>query len=166
MVENNITFEGCRIIFRNFTGKQTQYNPAGKRNFCVVIPTDQVIGEDEDGEPIFLVNQLLDDGWNVKIRPPRDENDSELAYLQVAVSFDNIPPKIWMISSNTRTLLDETTVGQLDFAEIVNVDLIVRPYNWEVNGKSGVKAYVKAMYVTIEEDEFAAKYFGDDDLPF
>lgn len=155
MVDSNITFEGCRIIFRNFTGKQTQYNPAGKRNFCVVI-------EDE-----ALAEQLIADGWNVKQRPPRDDDDTSLSYLQVAVSYDNIPPNIWMISSNSRTLLDDTTVGQLDFAEIVNVDLIVRPYNWEVNGKSGVKAYVKAMYVTIEEDAFAAKYFGnDEDVPF
>lgn len=152
MIEDNISFEGCRIIFRNFTGKQTQFNPAGKRNFCVIIDDEQIAAK------------LMDDGWNIKQRPPRDEDDKPLNYLPVAVSYENIPPKIWMITSNGRTLLDETTVGQLDFAEIVNIDLIVRPYNWEVSGKTGVKAYVKAMYVTIEEDEFAAKYF--DDAPF
>lgn len=153
MVDEKISFEGCRIIFRNFSGKGTAYNPEGKRNFCVVI-------DDPD-----LAGRLASDGWNIKERPPRDEDDKPLCYMQVAVSYDNIPPKIWLISGSGRTLLDADTVGQLDFAEIVNVDLIVRPYNWEVNGKSGVKAYVQAMYVTIEEDEFAAKYF-DEEVPF
>lgn len=153
----NISVENAKIIFRNFAGKPSKFNAEGKRNFCLLI-------DDESA------NKFKMDGWNVKYLNPRDPDDKPQPYIQVSVAFDNFPPNIFLISGGKKTKLNEDTVSVLDYAEIENVDLIIRPYSWEVSGKSGIKAYVKNMYVTIVENEFEKKYRDlereDEDVPF
>ena len=146
MADNTIMFEGATLVFRNFAGKEGQYNREGDRNFSVIIPDET------------LAQTLLADGWNVKHLNPREEGDEPTPYLQVAVNYKNRPPRIVMISSVARTNVSEEMVEVLDYAEIENADLIINPYDWEVNGKSGKKAYLKSLYVTIAEDALERKY--------
>lgn len=157
-VNDTINIGNARILFRNFEGRPDKYNKDGKRGFCVII---------DDPE---RAEQLAEDGWNVRILKPRDEDEVPRHYIPVAVSYKIAPPKIYMIAGKKKVLLDEETVGQLDYADIRNVDLIIRPYNWEMSDKngvsSGVKAYLKTMYMTVEEDEFAYKYEDDHDRPY
>jgi len=148
--ENTVLMEGVRIIFRNFQGKEGQYNRAGDRNFGVILPPD-------------VAEVMLADGWNVKYLKPREDDEGEeqeeTPWLSVSLNFDKgRPPKVMMVTDRGRTALDEHNVDLLDWADIKNVDLIVRPYTWEVSGRTGIKAYLQSMYVTIEEDELERKY--------
>jgi hypothetical protein len=145
--ENTVLMEGVQIIFRNFAGKEGQYNREGDRNFAVLIDPE-------------TADAMAQDGWNIKMLRPRDEDEEQVpqAYLPIAVNFSGRPPRIVMITSRGRTNLDEGTVEALDWVDIINVDLIVRPYEWTVNGKSGVKAYLQSIYVTIDEDPLEIKY--------
>lgn len=140
-----VVLEGRRILFRNFEGLEGRFNAKGNRNFNVVL-------EPEEAEA------MLKDGWNIKYLQPREDGDEPLPRLEVTVKFGKIPPRIILITSKGKTQLDEDMVKILDWAEIENVDMIVRPYEWDVNGKTGVKAYLKSIYVTIREDELEKKY--------
>ena len=46
------------------------------------------------------------------------------------------------------------------------MDLILNPYEWAVNGKTGVKAYLKSIFVTIQEDELERKYADVPEIDF
>lgn len=138
--------EGAPIIFRNFAGKEGPMNSAGDRNFCVIL---------EDPE---LVKKLEQDHWNVRYLEAREEGEPDVPYIQVRVNFKNRPPRVVVLTSTSRVALSEESVETLDWAEIANADLICRGYEWDVQGKQGTKAYLKSLFVTIEEDELERKY--------
>ena len=148
MVNENLQLENAQIgrgSYRNFAGEKTQFNPAGKRTFVVIL--DEATGR-----------QLEEQGWHIRWRQPRDDEEDPVALLTVEVKFGEYPPKVMLITGDNRTLLDESNIAILDTAEIARADIIVRPYNWEVNGNTGTKAYAKSMYITLQDDDFGGRY--------
>ena len=148
-----LQIEDARIIFRNFAGQGSKYNREGDRNFAVLIP-------DED-----IANKLIEDGWSVKIKPPREDGDSLFMYLPVKIKFNHRGPGIYLVSGDKVTRLNEDTIDMLDEVDIKSVDVDLRPYDWEVNGKRGRSAYLQALNVIQNIDRFAARY-QKDELPF
>lgn len=154
-VTSNIKIEGAKLIFKNFQGKRTDFNDEGNRNFGVLLDDD-------------LAEQLKADGWRVKYLRPREDDPEQYAqpWLSVKVKFNPYPPITVLINSRGKKKLTEETIDQLDWTIIKNCDLIIRPFNYPaIPGRpAGVSAYLKAIYVTILEDEFAEKYADIPDL--
>ena len=138
-----LQMDDVRIVYRNFSGAGSKYNREGDRNFSVVI-------DDED-----IANRLIEEGWNIKIRPARDEDDIPFMHLPVKVKFNDRGPGVYLISGRNKIELDEESVSCLDEIDIAGVDLDVRPYDWEVNGKSGRTAYLHSIQVVQEVNRFA-----------
>lgn len=144
----DLLLEGVRIFHKNFSGRATQFNREGDRNFSVILPPE-------------IVDAVINDGWRVRTLPPKAdvEGSEPLNFIDVRVNYDSTrPPEVYLVTAKNTILLDKDTVGTIDRAEIVNVDLILHPHPWEAAGKSGVKAYLKKMYITIADDPLAEKY--------
>ena len=152
-----VQIDGARIIFRNFSGRGTQYNREGDRNFCVVI-------DDEE-----IANRLIEEGFNVKIRQPREEGEEPFMYMKVNVKYhpkgseyERLNPVACLITGRNRNMLDEESICCLDNIDIENVDLDLSGSNWNVQGRSGRSAYLSKIYVTQELDRFAMRYAEDE----
>ena len=142
-----ITLQNVRLFGRNFSGLPTKYNPkGGVRRFCVILPEDKA-------------EQMIEEGWLVKYLKPREEDENvPRPFIEVEVKFGQYPPRIVMIGSRGKVELNQTSCSLLDSEPALNVDLVLRPYQWVVNEKAGVKAYLKSIFYTIYEDELDLKY--------
>ena len=165
-ITEQVTIRDAEIIFPNFDGHETDYNDAGQKNFCVIIPDEET------------ALAMREDLWNIKELPPLDEGGPVRYYMSVNLSWrGRTAPAVWMKTGKNTELLTEETVSVLQGKKFESVHLIINPSNWprnwdpEVGGPHGVKGYVDSMYVTLQTDPFYAEFFGtddedEDDVPF
>jgi hypothetical protein len=147
--DKDLVLEGVTVMFRNFGGKPDKFTPKGGRRRFVIGLNDEIAA------------QMMADGWPVKILPPRSEEEDDVArpIMEVKINFEGWkPPKFALITSRGRTYLGEGEVEMLDYADIINCDVIVRPYPWNVRGETGYSAYLQSAFITIHEDPLELKY--------
>lgn len=146
---SDLMIEDAKLLFTNFAGSPTRYNSeGGKREFSVALPLN-------------LVEDLERDGWNVKYRKNADgEFDPERPYLGVKVSYKFRAPAIWLIAGGRKQLMTEDTVGTLDNITVKTADVVIHPSVYDVRGQQGISAYVKELYVVMDDESasFASKY--------
>ena len=153
-----ITIRDAQIApykFRNFEGRETEYNRKGDRNFVIFLDK-------------ALAQQLEADGAPVSWKADRYNEGEMRAQMKIHVKYrdrkgnEMVPPKVVLVTRKHQTQLSEETIGMLDNADIEKCDLILSQY---ANGASmGPENSValKTMYVTLSEDEFADEYRVDD----
>lgn len=154
-----VKIENARILFRNFEGREDRFNKLGDRNFCVLLDEVQA-------------KELAEDyGLNVKTLRSREEGDPDEFYLKIAVGYKVKPPMLVMLTTRpnpeveggfevVRSDIPESNCHVFDWVDIDKVDLVFTASPWEVGEKSGIKAWVNSLYVTIAQDELDLKYAG------
>ena len=148
--------DGRQIIFKNFEGRGDKFNREGDRNFSLRI-------DDEN-----TADALVKEGWNVRIKEGRDEDEGPFMRLHIKVKFTNYGPNVYLRTGNRVNELNEESIACLDSIEIDSVSMDIRPYDWDVNGRTGRTAYLQSMEVVQRIDRFAARYANknDEEVPF
>lgn len=159
----NVTLRGVQVRFKNFSGREEKFNPAGKRNFCVFLDPNTAA-------------QLKQAGWNVKQLKPKDPGDPPQDYIQVSIMFGKYPPSVLMSVNGQETEMSEMNVGTLDDLEIESADVMMRPYHWEFQGRKGIKAFVQKARFYVKQPEMvqsgedilgpSAEPFIEEEIPF
>lgn len=140
----------ARILWPNFAGRGDRFNKQGDRNFNLLIPDQEI------ADSLMNDTNEFGKGWNVKIKPAREEGEAPFMFMKVNVKFNNRGPNIYLVSGNKQTPLNEDTVGMLDEIDIISCDMDIRPYDGErMNGQPFRTAYLSALRVYQRVDRFA-----------
>jgi hypothetical protein len=149
---SRFTLRNAKVINRNFSGRKTDFNDEGNRNFCVVLTETEA-------------NQLAADGLLVK-RDSRiekgidiEEGDERAPFLPVHLGYKFKPPRVVMVTPNgNRISLQKEDLSNLDNADIIKADVVINARYWEKPTGSGIKCWVKTLVIWIDEDELEAEY--------
>lgn len=143
----SLTFMNAQIMFRNFSGAPGKFNAEGKRNFALFLTPE-------------AAEAMIADNWNVKYLKPREEDDVPQAMIAVNVKYGGKgrPPRVVIVTQKGKTEIGEDMLDIVDWMPIIDCDLIINPYFYDVSGRQGYSAYLQSIYVKMLEDELDIKY--------
>lgn len=148
------------LIFRNFSGAKDRFNSKGERKFTVVIPWE-------------FAQDIKDKGWDVKIKPPREDGEDPFCTLSVKVRFDLSWAKPWIMQVTRRggIAVDENNISNFDRLTFEDVALTLRPNYYEkASGERAISAQLAEMIGTIREGYLESMWNeegpGEDEAPF
>jgi hypothetical protein len=128
----------------------------------VVLPTEvnyvRELNADEMAQALMNETNRYGVGWNIRIKPPREEGEDAFMRLPVKISTKNRIPAIYLNSAGNVRRLDEDTMGIIDDMAIRSVNLDIRPYDGEIRGEAFRSAYLDSIEVIQEIDRFTARY--------
>lgn len=146
-----VIIENASLIFKNFAGREREFNSAGDRNFSVLLDPK-------------TARELLKEGWRVKQLKPRDGETEGDYHLKVTVNYGKgRPPRCVMITSRGRIDLGADEVEILDWADMKKVDVIINGW-WSDMAGGGFGGFLKTIFVTINEDALELKYADVQDV--
>lgn len=167
MAAPKINISKAQICFRNLAGKPTKFNSkGGVRDFAIIL-------DNYDD-----VESLINMGFPVKYFNKKEPTAPDVPYLKVKVNFrysddgtELLSPHIYLVERDpnnpekivNKKLVTPQLAAIADQAELDYCDIVIRPYGWEVNGNSGVAAYLDKMFMNLHIDEFESQYEMYDD---
>ena len=158
-----LQIDDARIIWTNFEGREKQYDREGDRNFTLVF-------DDEE-----LVDELIEKGWNIRKRPSDDPDEPPFMTMKVKLSYKERPdgsvmgPTAYLWTNGVRNTLDQDSIACLDQIDRGEVNLDIRPHDWDYRGKTGRTARLNVIEVFQNVDRFQERYArmsAEEKLPF
>lgn len=132
----------------HFSGLRDEFHEDGEYDFTITLPEDTAI-------------ELRDLGWtSVKPNEPREEGDPIEWTMQIKLSDRFDLPAVYFIKGNRRIRMKNMReLADIRRGTCKKLSVVITPSPWSrPDGKSGVTAYAKEMWVEVNESRFSAAY--------
>lgn len=169
MAIDSIVIRNASVGNSNFTGiSRDPKDREGNRYIIVRLEPD-------------VAEELIENGWNVKKTKPRSAEYESYPYIKVKINLDGYyyhglrkTSKVYMVTKNNRTLLDENTLKELEGCYFEKVDLRINHIYYKSFDQWSI--VLESGFFTIQPDELYDEYFNngpetesvddEDDIPF